>query len=113
MDCRARKVLTNIKTLNVDSGLERGLVATAHCFNRIFQQTGNSLYKDVSTACFERLLDTAIFKDEFSKVLWHTSSRGLWCQHYGLLNGLAGIGLTLLGAVSDTESTWDEVIYLS
>lgn len=113
MDCRARKVLTNIKTLNVDSGLERGLVATAHCFNRIFQQTGSSLYKDVSTACFERLLDTAIFKDEFSKVLWHTSSRGLWCQHYGLLNGLAGIGLTLLGAVSDTKSTWDEVIYLS
>ena len=113
LNCRARRILENINMLNVDSGLERGLVATAHCFNRIFQQTGSSLYKDVSTACFDRLLDTAIFKDEFSKVLWHTSSRGLWCQHYGLLNGLAGIGLTLLGAISDTESTWDEVIYLS
>lgn len=45
--------------------------------------------------------------------LWYTEINGVYGVHYGLLGGLAGIGLALLAAVSEKESGWDESLLLS
>ena len=109
---RAKWTTDHADTLKVDAGLERGLTHTAHCFNRIYQQTENPLYRDAAIACFNTLLNRAIH-EENGIALWNTSSKGLWCRHLGLLNGISGIGLALQAAITDEEPRWDECIYLS
>lgn len=109
---RAKWTTNHADMLKVDAGLERGLTHTAHCFNRIYQRTDDPLYRDAAIACFDILLDRAIHEED-GVALWNTSSKGLWCRHLGLLNGISGIGLALLAAVTEEEPRWDECIYLS
>lgn len=111
---RARWTVENVKKLKIGAGLEQGIVAMGHTFNRIFQHTGDEQCRDAAVVCFKELLERANQTVGGSEAgLWNTSSRGIWCRHYGLLNGIAGIGLALMAAVSNEEPTWDEILYLS
>lgn len=111
---RARWTAENVEKLKIEAGLEQGLAATAHTFNRIFQKTGEEQCRDAAIVCFSELLDRATHTVGGAGIgLWNTSSLGIWCRHYGLLNGIAGIGLSLMAAVTDEEPTWDEILYLS
>ena len=111
---RARWTVENVKKLKIGAGLEQGIVAMGHTFNRIFQHTGDEQCRDAAVVCFKELLERANQTVGGSEAgLWNTSSRGIWCRHYALLNGIAGIGLALMAAVSNEEPTWDEILYLS
>lgn len=111
---RACWTVENVKSLKIGAGLEQGIVAMGHTFNRIFQHTGDEQCRDAAVVCFKELLERANQTvGGRAPGLWNTSSRGIWCRHYGLLNGVAGIGLALMAAVSNEEPAWDEILYLS
>jgi hypothetical protein len=100
-----------------DAGICHGSAGLAHLFNRLYQETGEPRLAAASRRWFERALEFRqpgvglagyrAFQVEDDAV---TES---WRADPGLLEGVAGIGLALLGAVGDFEPAWDRILMLS
>ena len=98
----------------LEAGLYGGSFSLGHLFNRIYRLSGCSEFRKLSSDFLHRGLSQANYTDEKTGCrLWYTEINGVYGVHYGLLGGLAGIGLALLAAVSEKESGWDESLLLS
>ena len=98
----------------IDAGLCHGTAGIAHIFNRMYRNTGIEKFKETSDFWIEETLKMAKFDDGLAGYkAWHTEKYGGWVNEYGLLEGIAGIGLALISAVSDIEPKWDECLLLS
>lgn len=98
----------------LEAGLYGGNFSLGHLFNRIYRLSGESEFRKFSATFFQRGLDHANYTDEKTGChLWYTGINGVYGLHYGMLGGLAGIGLALLAAVTEEEPRWDEAFLLS
>ncbi len=96
----------------VDAGLCHGTAGIAHIFNRMYGYTGMEELKEASDYWFEQTLEMARFEDGLAGFkAWF--GRNNWVNEPGLLEGIAGIGLAMISAVSDIEPAWDECLLLS
>jgi lantibiotic modifying enzyme len=98
----------------VDAGLCHGSSGIAHIYNRMYHYTGRDEFRKAALYWFDQVLETAVFDDGYAgyKAL-HGKQRGGWVKEAGLLEGIAGIGLALISAVSTVEPKWDECLLLS
>jgi hypothetical protein len=91
-----------------------GTVGNAHLFNRAFQYTGIEDYKKASIYWFNETFKMANFKDGLAGF---KSFKGIeyggWVNDYALLEGISGIGLSLLAAVTESEPKWDNCFLIS
>ena len=98
-----------------DAGLCHGAAGLAHVFQRLFQATGEVLFRDAARAWIDRILDmrrpgTGIAG--FSS--WTPdpatgSADPVWREDASLLTGATGIALVLLAAVAPQEPAWDRL----
>ncbi len=100
-----------------DAGLCHGSAGLAHLFNRMYQETGEPRLAALSRQWFEQALDfrqpglglagyrAFQFEDDAVTEKWRADP--------GLLEGVAGIGLALLGGLDDFEPAWDRILMLS
>jgi lantibiotic biosynthesis protein len=100
-----------------DAGLCHGSAGLAHLFNRMYQETGEPRLADVSRRWFEQALD---FRQPGLGLAGYRAFQveddGVterWRADPGLLEGVAGIGLALLGGLGDFEPAWDRILMLS
>lgn len=97
-----------------DAGLCHGTAGIAHCFNRAYNFTGNGLFKDTAVYWFMETLKMAKYKDGLAGFkVWRTNKDGGLYNDPGLLEGIAGIGLSLISAVAPIDPKWDECLLLS
>ena len=69
--------------------------------------------KDAAAYWINQTLCMARFEDGLAGYkTWQGDKRGFQ-NEYGLLEGIAGIGLALLSFLSDEDPTWDECLLLS
>jgi hypothetical protein len=100
-----------------DAGLCHGSAGLAHLFNRLYQETGEARFAAASRMWFGEALDFrqpgvglagyrafAVGDDKVTPI---------WRLDSGFLEGVAGIGLALLGGLSDFEPAWDRILALS
>lgn len=111
----ARRPLENIKA--IDAGLCHGAAGNAHIFLRLHQATGDPEIRDAALFWLRRTLamrqpgqGCGGYQAWTSEGLPGTSR---WTAESGFLVGSAGIGLALLGAVSEIEPSWDRVLLTS
>ena len=98
----------------VDAGLCHGTASIAHIYNRMYHYTGIEIFKESAIYWFNETIKMAKFDDGLAGYkAWHGKKLGGWINEYGLLEGIAGIGLSLISAVSDIEPKWDECFLLS
>jgi lantibiotic modifying enzyme len=98
----------------VDASFCHGTAGVAHIFNRLYIDIGIKLFKDASDYWFEETLKMAKFNDGLVGYKFYVGSdEVIWKNEFGLLQGIAGIGLTLISKVSDIEPAWDELFLLS
>ncbi|MCD4665285.1 MAG: lanthionine synthetase C family protein [Bacteroidales bacterium] len=98
----------------VDAGICHGTSGIAHIYNRMFFYTGIDDFKNASYFWIKETLRMAKFEDGFSGYkMWRSEKHGGWKAEAGLLEGVAGIGLALISAISDIEPAWDECLLLS
>jgi lantibiotic modifying enzyme len=94
-----------------DPAICHGTAGLLHIFNRLYQATGQPVFRDAAL----RWLDaTLAFHDEEARQ-FRLGPPGAGSPRQpggacGLLTGLGGIGLALLAAVSDHEPRWDIVL---
>jgi lantibiotic modifying enzyme len=82
-----------------DAGLCHGAAGLGHLFNRMFQATGDERLGKASRFWLERTLEMRERPSEHSD--------------RGILEGVAGIALALLAAVSSTPPEWDRMLLVS
>jgi lantibiotic biosynthesis protein len=100
-----------------DAGLCHGAAGLGHLFNRMYHTTGEERFADAARFWFER---TLAFKQPGQGiggfrtwgVIGEPDELG-WRDDAGFLEGTAGVGLALLGALSEVEPAWDRVLAIS
>jgi lantibiotic modifying enzyme len=100
-----------------DAGLCHGAGGLAHLFNRMYHTTGDERLAGAARFWFERTLafrqpGQGIGGFRSWGVIGGPNDLG-WRDEAGFLEGTAGIGLALLGAISDVEPAWDRVLAVS
>jgi hypothetical protein len=111
--CAARDEEASVK----DAGLCHGAAGLGHLFNRLYQQTGEEKLAAASRLWFERALAFRAPGEGLAgyRAFWigDDGATQSWRNDPGFLEGIAGIGLALLGAVSDFAPAWDRILALS
>jgi len=82
-----------------DTALCHGAVGIAHVFNRMYHWTGDAACRDAAVQWYERTL--------LAESAERHTDRSL-----RFLDGIAGIGLALIAAVSDAAPEWDHLLLL-
>ncbi len=98
----------------VDAGLCHGGAGIAHIFNRMYNYTGIEEFRETARYWFNATLALATHEDGFAGYkAWHTEKYGGWVSDGGILEGIGGIGLGILSAISDIEPEWDRCLLCS
>ncbi|MCL2097440.1 MAG: lanthionine synthetase C family protein [Bacteroidales bacterium] len=100
------------KNMVVDAGLCHGTAGIGHIFYRMWWHTRFSEFKNAADYWFNETLKMARFEDGLVGFKALHGEDG-WINEYGLINGIAGIGLAMLSYITETEPTWDECLLLS
>jgi class I lanthipeptide synthase len=96
-----------------DCGLCHGAAGVAHLFNRLFQATGEPLFKTAAVRWFGRTLQmrrpsqdvAGFFALEITR-----NKRWRAVAKLGLLEGATGVALALLAAATEVEPNWDRMM---
>jgi len=93
-----------------------GASGIAHIYHKMYQHTGELLFSEAAAFWYEKTLAMATFEDGLAGYKTFTGtdpSNGEWHNVPGLLEGVSGIGLSLISAVAGFEPAWDEALLLS
>jgi hypothetical protein len=97
-----------------DAGICHGSAGIAHIFNRMYNYTGIEKFKSTSIYWFDQTLKLRQFEDGLAGFkAKHSDEAGGWTNQISILEGIAGIGLAMISAVSNIEPKWDECLLLS
>jgi hypothetical protein len=100
-------------TRTIDASLCHGAAGNAHLFNRLHQATGD---EELGRAAVEWCERTLQFRRPgegaagFSARMADGSGEPEWRAEKGMLNGIAGIGLVLLAALTSEDPAWDRTL---
>lgn len=90
-----------------------GTSGIGHIFYRMWYYTRIPEFKESADYWFEKTIEMASFEDGLEGFkIWNTLTHS-YDNSYGLLEGVAGIGLALISYAYETEPTWDECLLLS
>jgi lantibiotic modifying enzyme len=95
-----------------DAGICHGTAGIAHMYNRFYQLTGRPEFKEAATYWLEETMRMATFKDGFAGYKAFQGQED-WKSEMSLLDGISGIGLVLMSAISEMEPKWDRCLLLS
>ncbi|MCP3061802.1 lanthionine synthetase C family protein [Myxococcus sp. K38C18041901] len=99
-----------------DAPLCHGSAGLLHIYNRFHQATGEELFESAARRWLEHVLRSwQPGRGIGGYAFWGQDARGApaWVERPGLLEGTAGIALTLLAAASAVEPSWDRVLLMS
>jgi len=98
----------------IDAGLCHGVSGIMHIYNRGYQTWGHESLKETTLYWADHLLKYAQYPDGYAGYkAWHTEKHGGWQPEAGFLEGITGIGLSIISLISDIEPKWDESLFIS
>lgn len=107
---RREKKVTGV----VDAGICHGAAGNAHIYNRMYNYTHRNEFQEAAKYWFDQTLLMAKYNDGLAGFkAWKNPELGGLQKEYGLLEGISGIGLTLISAISNIDPKWDECLFIS
>lgn len=95
-----------------DSHLCHGTAGIAHIFNRFYNYTEIDIFRKTAEFWYLDTIKRAKYhNNRVSFEAWKGDFG--WMEIQGFLEGTAGIGLSILSAISDIEPKWDRCLLLS
>lgn len=113
----ARKAAIRRLELERSQCLCHGTAGMGHMYNRLYQATGEELFRRAAEYWFSELL-AQLGKRPVNLLPPESGIDSLQAERQGfdprgLLWGMAGVGLALIAATTDIEPAWDRVLLLS
>lgn len=99
----------------IDAGLCHGTACAAHLFRHWFRATSDARFLDASRYWYRQTLSLrgeGLGIGGYRSVIRDVDLNDVWIDDPELLNGAAGIGLSLLGAATDGDTDWDRFLLL-
>jgi lantibiotic modifying enzyme len=97
-----------------DTCVCHGSAGIAHIFNRFYHYTGNEKFRDAAIDWFK---ETIALWRRLGHLKYYQVDRSTnkisWVDRFGILEGIAGVGLCLLGAIDTNEPKWDSSLLIS
>jgi lantibiotic modifying enzyme len=116
LEIARRAAARDVETCGVvDAGFCHGSSGLAHIFNRLYQATHDEIFAIASRYWIERTLQFSKPGDGpagYRFLAADNKGQSGWQARYGILSGIAGIGLSLLAASSALEPCWDRIFLL-
>jgi hypothetical protein len=111
----SRAAMVSIEDAEIDKpGICHGAFGNAHMFNRLFQVTGDERLRSAAVRWFERGFEMCAPGTDLAGFEAHFRDPGVSREAgYGLLDGIAGIAMTIIAAITPNEPEWDRVLLLS
>jgi lantibiotic modifying enzyme len=104
------KRIDPLENIYLDGAFCHGTAGIAHLFNRCYLVTGNLEFLDRASFWINETLKQAKFEDGLAG--YKARDIETWINRFGLLEGIAGIGLVLISYLSKNNSDWDECLLL-
>lgn len=111
----AAKRTSREDTFVIDAGLCHGSYGNAQLFNRMFRETGIPEFKDAALFWIRDGLEKAVHEDGYAGYKRWNGGEDDWRSDLSLLEGICGIGLTVISYLSEDHDMlrWDECLMIS
>jgi lantibiotic biosynthesis protein len=97
-----------------DCGLCHGSAGVAHIFRRFWWETNNEAFKKAADYWTQQTLDMSKHSEGLAGYrVYRAVGEQKWINDFGLLEGIGGIGLSLLGAIEKEPTRWDQSLIIS
>lgn len=102
-------------TLILDAGICHGSFGAASIYNRLFRETGAITFKQAANFWILDGLNKAYHPDGYAgyKQWSLEENKDKWVSVISLLNGITGIGLSIIDYLADFDENWDECLMIS
>lgn len=107
------KNLEEAAKLIIDPDFCHGSVGIAHMYARMYNYTNNELFRATSEYWYRATLEKAFHKDGLAGFKHYNGATQSYSNETGLLEGVSGILLSFISAISDVEPKWDSAFLLS
>jgi lantibiotic modifying enzyme len=97
----------------VDSCICHGTAGIAHVFNRFYWNTKIPIFKKTADYWIDQTLKMGAFEDGILTYRMFKGEEQSLVSEYGFLEGMAGVGLSLISHIVATEPKWDNCLLLS
>ncbi len=98
----------------LDACLCHGTSGLAHIYNRIYQHTLEEKFKTSSIYWYKQTFKMSTSKNELAGFTFNLSDKETeFINSYSFLNGISGVGLSMLSGISDIYPSWDRLLFLS
>lgn len=101
------------ETKILDAGMCHGTAGVAYIYNKMYKYSGQTVFQSAANYWLNITLEKAIHKDGLAGYKKYYAGTNSWYNDYGLLEGTAGIGLTLLSFLNEESFSWDRCLLLS
>ncbi len=99
-------------TLVYDAGFCHGSAGVAHMYNRMYHFTKETIFKNACDFWIQKTLDFAVHQDGAAGFKKYNSVSKTQETNFGLLEGIAGVGLVLLSYLK-SDFSWDYCLMLN
>jgi len=107
----SRKSQSNTKV--IDAGICHGAFGNTQIYNYLYKETLNSNYRSVAKFWLENGLEFSKYHVGYAGFKQWFGNHDKWIPSTSLLEGIAGIGLSIIDYLSEESNSWDECLLLS
>lgn len=93
-----------------DACLCHGSAGIAYLFRKVYDISSDRVFADTSEYWYQKTIELGCNPDGIGGYLFQ--KKGLKLPIRGFLEGVAGIGISLISAYYEVDTTWDEVLLL-
>jgi lantibiotic modifying enzyme len=97
----------------VDASICHGSVGIAHIYARMYNYTNVELYRETAEYWYGITIEKAVYSDGIAGYKQFQGKEKPLVNECGLFEGVAGIGLSMISAISNIEPKWDNTLLLS
>ena len=96
-----------------DAGLCHGAYGVLHIYNYLYKKTKDIAFKEAADFWAQKAFDMGIHKHGYAGyMVWRGGNKEKWEPEVSLLEGIAGIGLTILSYLAPFDTKWDECLLI-
>ena len=100
-------------TLIKDAGVCHGSFGVMHIFQFMFEETGIALFQEAADFWLDYSLNIGTHKEGYAGYMrWQGGENAGWKSEYALLDGIAGIGITLISYLNPKQMKWNECLMM-
>lgn len=99
-------------TLVIDAAICHGAFGNAQIYNFLYIETKNELYNDSARYWIQYGMKMSIHDDGYAGYKQWGGNSEEWSPKTSLLEGIAGIGLSIIDYLSEEPNTWDKCLLI-